>query len=58
MYAHLFVLNFQIENMRLNLHNLISDNSSLTDSKVVECSQKLDKLLVLYEKTKNCLMAA
>jgi hypothetical protein len=38
-----------IEKLRHLLYNLTS-NEHLTDKKVVDCSQQLDKLLVEYEK--------
>jgi hypothetical protein len=38
-----------IENLRNKLYRLL-DNKELTDTKVVVCSQELDKVLVEYEK--------
>jgi hypothetical protein len=43
-----------IEEMRRELYFLL-DSKELTDSSVVICSQKLDKLLVKYEITKSLL---
>ncbi|WP_164509060.1 aspartyl-phosphate phosphatase Spo0E family protein [Clostridium rectalis] len=43
---------FKIESLRSYLHSLVAHNN-LTDLKVVDCSQKLDKLLTEYEKIKG-----
>lgn len=41
-----------IENLREKLYFLLLDKE-LTDIEVVRCSQKLDKLLIQYEKKMN-----
>ncbi|WP_331274959.1 aspartyl-phosphate phosphatase Spo0E family protein [Clostridium botulinum] len=43
------ILENRIQTCRENLHNLLYCHS-LTDDIVVDCSRKLDKLLVEYEK--------
>ncbi|KEH99611.1 aspartyl-phosphate phosphatase Spo0E family protein [Clostridium botulinum] len=45
------ILEYKIRTCRENLHNLLYCHS-LTDDIVVDCSRKLDKLLVEYEKNK------
>ncbi|KGN01534.1 hypothetical protein Z969_08280 [Clostridium novyi A str. 4570] len=47
--AKIHLLENQIQNCRENLHDLIYIYP-LTDDIVVNCSHKLDKLLVEYEK--------
>lgn len=42
-----------IEKLRNLLYNLLTSNKRLTDEKVVDCSQKLDRLLIEYEKYRN-----
>ncbi|GLC32148.1 aspartyl-phosphate phosphatase Spo0E family protein [Clostridium omnivorum] len=42
-----------IEKLRNLLYNLLTSNNRLTDEKVVDCSQQLDRLLVEYEKYRN-----
>lgn len=39
----------KIEKLRKQLNRLVVSNKKLTDKPVVECSQKLDKLLTQYE---------
>ncbi|MHC1685839.1 MAG: aspartyl-phosphate phosphatase Spo0E family protein [Clostridiaceae bacterium] len=41
-----------IESLRYKLYWLI-ENKKLTDIEVIACSQKLDKLLVKYEKNRK-----
>lgn len=48
MNEYIKTLNRLIENKRLELCNLITDYS-LTNCKVIICSQELDDLLTLYE---------
>jgi hypothetical protein len=41
----------KIEKLRKRLNRLVVSNKKLTDKPVIDCSQKLDKLLTKYE---NC----
>jgi|GEM_PF-2801084 len=43
----------KIDKLRKKLNNLVDSDRQLTDKKVVDCSQKLDKLLTEYEKIKK-----
>jgi len=43
------IINYQINSLRENLYFLISIHK-LTDEPVVKCSQKLDELIVKYQK--------
>jgi hypothetical protein len=43
------ILNKEINNVKESLYILMTDNK-LTDTNVVECSQKLDKLILEYQK--------
>lgn len=47
----------KIDKLRKKLNNLVDSDRQLTDKKVVDCSQKLDKLLTEYEKIKKELKA-
>lgn len=46
------ILNKEINNLKQILYTLI-DEKKLTDENVVECSQKLDKLILEYQKHKD-----
>lgn len=43
------LINYQINSVRKNLYILISIHK-LTDEPVIKCSQKLDELLVKYQR--------
>lgn len=49
---NMVILNREINNLRERLYALITCNK-LTDENVVECSQKLDKLILEYQKHKK-----
>lgn len=46
------ILDKEIDNLKETLYALMTYNT-LTDNAVVECSQKLDKLIVEYQKQEN-----
>lgn len=46
------ILYKEINNLKDTLYTLITYNN-LTDANVVECSKKLDKLIVEYQKPEN-----
>lgn len=45
----------KIEKLRKKLNRLIISKSRLTDKPIIDCSQKLDKLLNQYECYKNAI---
>lgn len=48
-------INIQIYYKRLMLENLIDIQKDLTDVKVIECSEELDKLILKYHDYHKCL---
>lgn len=46
------ILDKEINNLKETLYTLMTYNK-LTDANVVECSEKLDKLIVEYQKPKK-----
>lgn len=55
MEINISILTEKIEKLRTMLYNLINSNKQLTDNKIVDCSQELDKLLSEYESCKKNL---